>query len=63
MAKTVKNLPARQETRVPSLGREDPLEKGMASHSVIFAWRIPWTEESGGLQSIGVTKSQTLPSD
>jgi len=48
----VKNLPM-QETRVPSLGQEDPLEKGMATHSSILAWRSPWTEEPGGLQSIG----------
>ena len=53
MAETVKNLPAMQETRVQSLGLEDPLEKGMATHSSIFAWRIPWTEENGGLQSMG----------
>jgi len=53
VAQTVKNLPATQETRVQSLGRKDPLEKGMASHSSIFAWRIPWTEEPGGLQSFG----------
>ena len=49
MAQTVKNLPAMQETRVPSLGREDPLEKGVATHSCILAWEIPWTEEPGGL--------------
>ena len=49
----VKNLPAIQETQVPSLGQEDPLEKGMTSHSSLLAWRIPWTEESGGLQSMG----------
>ena len=51
--KMVKNLPAVQETRVWSLGQEDPLEKGLATHSSILAWRIPWTEEPGGLQSIG----------
>ena len=45
----VKNLPAVQETWVQSLGREDPLEKGLATHSSILAWRIPWTEEPGGL--------------
>ena len=45
----VKNLPAMQETWVQSLGHEDPLEKGMATHSSILAWRIPWTEEPGGL--------------
>jgi len=55
----VKNLPAVQETWVQSLGWDDPLEKGMATHSSILAWRIPWTEEPGGLQSTGVTKSQT----
>ena len=49
----VKNLPAMQETRVRSLGQEDSLEKEMATHSSILAWRIPWTEEPGGLQSIG----------
>ena len=48
----VKNLPPKQETQVPSLGQEDPLEKGMATYSSIFAWKIPWTEEPGGLQSI-----------
>ena len=46
----VKNLPALQETRVRSLGGEDPLEEGRATHSSILAWRLPWTEESGGLQ-------------
>ena len=45
-----------QETQVPSLGLEDPLEKGMATHSLILAWRIPWTEELGELQSMGVCK-------
>ena len=56
MAQWVKNLPAMQETqgmRVRSLSQEDPLEEGVATHSRILAWRIPWTEESGGLQSIG----------
>ena len=53
MAQMVKNLPAMQETQVQSLGQEDPLEKGMATHSSILAWRIPWTEEPGELQSIG----------
>ena len=48
-----KNPPAVQETRVQSLGREDPLEKEMATHSSILAWRIPWTKEPGGLQSTG----------
>ena len=49
----VKNLPAMQETQVLSLGWEDPLEEGMATHSSILAWTIPWTEEPGGLQSTG----------
>ena len=49
----VKNLPAMQETWVQSLSREDPLEEGMATHSRILAWRIPWTEEPGRLQTIG----------
>ena len=53
VAQTVKNLPALQETQVWSLGQVDPLEKGMATHSSILAWRIPWTEESGGPQSMG----------
>ena len=52
MARTVKDLPAVRETQVCSLGREDPLEKGMAKHSSILAWRILWTEEPGGLQSM-----------
>ena len=52
MAQTVKNLPAMQETQVPSLGQEDPLEKGLTTHSSIVAWKIPWAEEPGGLQSI-----------
>ena len=49
----VKNLPAKQETQIQSLGQENPLEKGMATHSSILAWRIPWTEEPGRLQSMG----------
>ena len=53
VAQLVKNLPAVQETRVQSLGREDPLEKEMATHSSILAWKISWTEEPGGLQSMG----------
>ena len=53
VAQVVKNLPAMQETRVRSLGQKDSLEKGMATHSSILAWRIPWTEEPGGLQSMG----------
>ena len=54
VAQTVKNLPAMQETWVRSLGWEDALEKEMATHSRILAWRIPWTEEPGGLQSLGL---------
>ena len=53
MAQTVKNLPAMQETQRRSLGREDSLETGMAAHSSILAWTIPWTGEPGGLQSMG----------
>ena len=56
VAQTVKNLPAVQATQVRSLGQEDPLEKGMATHSSILAWRIPWTEKSGGLQSMGLQR-------
>ena len=52
IAQLVKNLPTMQETWVRSLGQEDPLEEGMATHSSILAWRIPWTEEPGRLQSI-----------
>ena len=67
VAQMIKNLPAMQETWVQSLGWEDPLEKGMVTHSSIFAWKIPWTEESGQLQSTGsqrvghnwVTNTQT----
>ena len=59
----VKNLHAVQKTQVQSLGREDPLEKGMATHFSILAWRIPWTEDFGRLQSIGVVKIWTLLSD
>ena len=57
VAQTVKNLPALWETCIQSLGWKDPLEKGMKTHSNILAWRIPWTEELGGLQSMG---SQSL---
>ena len=53
VAQTVKHLPAVRETRVQSLGWEDPLEKEMAPHSSTLAWKIPWTEEPGGLQSVG----------
>ena len=59
VAQTVKRLPTMRETRVQSLGWEDPLEKEMAIHSSTPAWKIPWMEEPGGLQSIGVTKSWT----
>ena len=54
LAQTVKNLPKMQETKVPFLGQEDPLEKGMATHSRILSWRLPWTEKPGGLQSMGL---------
>ena len=53
MAQTVKHLPAVRETQLRSLGWEDPLEKEMATHSSNVAWKIPWTEEPGGLQSMG----------
>ena len=52
MAQTIKNLPAMQEVQFQSLGQEDPLEKEMSTHSSVIAWRIPWTEEPGGLQSM-----------
>ena len=52
MVQMVKSLSAMQETCVQSLGQEEPLEKGMATHSSILSWRIPWTEEPGGLQSM-----------
>ena len=66
MARLVKNLPEMKETQVRSLGQEDPLETGIATHSSILALRIPWTEEPGRLQSIGpkeleATKSTCLP--
>ena len=53
MAQMIKNLPAMQETQARSQGQEDSLEKGMATHSNILTWRIPWTEEPGGIQSMG----------
>ena len=59
VAQLVKNLPAMQEIRVRFLGQEDPLEKEMATHSSILAWRIPWTEEPGRLQSMGSQESDT----
>ena len=55
----VKNPPAMQETRVQSLGRENPLEEEMATHSSILAWTLPWSEQPGGLQSMGLQKSWT----
>ena len=58
MTKMVKNLSAEQETKVRSLGQEDPLERGMATHSSILAWKIPWTEEPGRLQSMGSQRVQ-----
>ena len=58
VAQMVKNPLAMQEAQAQSLGQENPLEKGMATHSSIFAWRIPWAEEPGGLQSMG-SQSQT----
>ena len=57
MAQQVKNPPAMQETLVHFLGWEDPLEEEMATHSSILVWKIPWTEEPGGLQSMGLQKS------
>ena len=57
MAQTVKNLPAMKEIWVGSLGWEDALEKGIATHPTILAWRIPWTEEPDGLKSLGSQKN------
>ena len=59
VAQRVKRLPAMQETWVRSLGQEDPLEKEMAIHSSILAWKISWTEEPDGLQSMGLQESDT----
>ena len=59
VAQRIKCLPAMRETRVPSLGQKDPLEKEMATHSSILAWEIPWMEEPGGLESMGLQKSWT----
>ena len=56
MAQPVKNLPVMQETWVQSLGQEDPLKNGMATHPRVLAWRIPWTEELGWLQSTGLQR-------
>ena len=58
VSQMVKNLPAMRDTQVQSLGWVDPLEKGMATHSSILAWRIPWTEEPGKLQSLGLQRVQ-----
>ena len=63
LSQMVRNPPAMRDTWVRSLGWEDPLEEGMATHSSLLAWRISWTEEPGRLQSRGVTKSLTRPSD
>ena len=60
MAQRLKHLPPMRETQVRSLGQEDPLEKETATHSSILAWRIPWTEEPGGLTAHRGTKSRTL---
>ena len=60
VAQSVKNLPAMQETRVLSLGCEDPLEKEMVTHSSFLAWKIPWIEEPGGLQSMGSQESEMI---
>ena len=59
VTQTVKNLPAMQGTQVRSLGRQDPLEKDMATHSNALTWRVPWTEEPGGLQSMGLQRIRT----
>ena len=56
VAQTIKNLPAMRETWARSLGWEDPLEKGTATHSSILTWRMPWTEEPGGLESMGLQR-------
>ena len=63
MAQIIKNLPAMWETWVQSLGREDPLEKGMATDFSILAWKIPWTDKPGRLQCMGSQKSLTRLSD
>ena len=59
VAQMANNQPAVQETQVQSLGQEDPLEKGMATHSSILAWEIPWTEKPGRLKSVGLQKSES----
>ena len=63
MAQMVKHLPAVWDTQIRSQGQEDPLEKEMATHSSTLAWKIPWMEEPGELQSMGVAKSWTQLSD
>ena len=63
VVKTLLPMQETQEIWIQSLGREDPLEESMAAHSGILAWRIPWTEETGGLQSMGLQSSQTQCSD
>ena len=60
MVQTVKNLPAMQETWLQSLGQQDPLEKGMATYSIILAWKIPWTEEPGRATDHGVSKESDM---
>ena len=63
MAQMIKHLPAMWETQIPSLGQEDPLEKEMATHSSILAWRIPWTEETDGLtftQMLWIVKTNSV---
>ena len=60
MAQRVKRLPAMQETWVRSMGQEDPLEKGLATHSSILEWKIPWTDDAGGLQSMGSKRVLTV---
>ena len=59
MAQLLKNLPAMQKTWVQSLGQEDPLEKEMATHPSILAWKSPWTKEPGGIQSMGSEETET----
>ena len=60
MTQMVKNLPAMQEAWVRSMGQEDPLEKGLATHSSILEWKIPWTDDTGGLQSMGSKRVLTV---
>ena len=58
VVQTVKNLPTMQQSQIQSLGQEDPWEKGMATHCSILAWKIPWTEEPGGLHSMGLQREK-----